>query len=148
LTNPRGEITGQFLSSEPVTVELDVDLAAVPETLCIGFDLTTSDGVVVFRTYQTDAALEDWPRLALGRNRLACEIPPAMLNEGRYVVQPRIGLHCQRWIVNDDAGLKFDVQGDHAVSPYGWLTRPGVVAPFVAWRSSELSLSQGGDGTP
>jgi len=144
LRNASGEITDQFLSSEPVTVEMDVDLAETPETLCIGFDLATSDAVVVLRTYQTDAAVEQWPRLALGRNRLACEIPPGTLNGGRYAVQPRISLHCVRWIVNEESGLEFDVQSDHAVSPYGWTTRPGVVAPLIAWRSSDLTPSLDG----
>lgn len=133
LRDSTGQVGDQFSSREPIRVEMEVDLVEPSDALCIGFDLVTSDGAVVCRTYQTDAALHDWPPLATGRNRLFCDIPGALLNGGRYIVVPRISLHRVRWIVNVESGLQFDVQGDHAVSPFGWTGRPGVVAPLIKW---------------
>ena len=130
-----GRTTDRFLSSAPVGVEMVVDVRTESPSLCIGFDLGAGDGGIVLRTYQTDVALDEWPSLARGRNRLSCAIPAGLLNEGRYRVLPRIGLHNMRWIVHEDSSVAFDVVGDHAKSPYAWFARPGVVAPVIQWHA-------------
>ena len=70
----------------------------MPSALCIGFDLATADGAVVLRSYQTDGPTEEWPQLVVGRNVLECEIPAGLLNDGRYLVLPRLSIHRVRWI--------------------------------------------------
>jgi hypothetical protein len=90
-------------------------------------------------------ALDEWPPLAQGRNRLSCAIPADLLNEGRYRVLPRIGFHNLRWIVHEDSSVAFDVVADHAESPYGWFARPGVVAPAIKWQAQPTHREQLGD---
>ncbi len=137
-----GRTTDSFLSSEPVCVEMVVDVGTESTALCIGFDLGTGDGGIVLRTYQTDSCPDEWPSLTLGRNRLWCAIPPSLLNEGRYRVLPRIGLHNVRWIVHEDSSVAFDMVADHAESPYGWSARPGVVAPVIKWQAQPASIGE------
>ena len=72
---------------------MDVDIGQLSPALCVGFDLATADGVVVLRSYQTDAAYEDWPPLHARQEQALCEIPPGLLNDGRYLVLPRVSLH-------------------------------------------------------
>ena len=105
--------TNAVTTDQPFTIRMDVDLARVDEALCIGFDLATSDGTVVLRTYQTDTAQEEWPRLAIGRNSIGCSIPAGLLNSGRYFVMPRIGLHYVRWIVHMESVISFEVHRGH-----------------------------------
>ena len=98
-------------------VELDFLAREGHGNLCIGFDMTNSEGVTVFRTYQTDLPLERWPAIKAGRNRWRCRIPKGLLNGGDFFVSPRISIHNVSWIVHEDAALKFRMHLRHGVSP-------------------------------
>lgn len=135
VVDDEGHVADLVNSSRPVRVRMVVDLGETPESLCIGFDLMTSDGTTLLRSYQTDGAIDDWPPLHVGRNTLECDLPPGLLNEGRYFVLPRLSLHFIRWIVHDDQSISFEVHLDHAVSPYMQQVRPGLVAPVIGWRT-------------
>jgi len=124
--------TPVVISSQPFHVQLDVDLERVSQGLTIGFDLATADGTVVFRSSQTDAAPERWPELAVGRNRLNCEIGADLLNSGRYTVQPRISIDRVRWIVHGTA-VSFDVHRDPGESVNALAEKPGAIAPLLTW---------------
>ncbi|HJW76017.1 MAG TPA: ABC transporter ATP-binding protein [Thermoleophilia bacterium] len=131
-------------TGDPFLIRMEVEIGRLSEALCIGFDLATADGATVLRSYQTDAAYEDWPALHLGRNRLYCEVPPGLLNDGRYLVLPRVSLHRVRWIVSSDAAVAFEVHRDTGESPYALMPRPGTVAPFFRWTADPGTLSFGG----
>ena len=128
-----GAVADMVSTSEPFGVRMEVELASVDEALCVGFDLATSDGTIVLRSYQTDLDPEQWPKLSPGRNLLECTIPPGILNDGRYFVLPRVSIHYVRWIVQSEAVVSFEAHLDHAVSPYGQFVRPGVIAPVLDW---------------
>ena len=131
--------TNVITADHPFTICMTVDLSRVDEALCVGFDLATSDGTVVLRTYQTDTAQEAWPRLTVGKNSIGCSIPAGLLNDGQYFVLPRIGLHCVRWIVNTDSVVSFEVHRGLEASPYRTTDRPGTVAPILEWRTMETT---------
>ena len=131
---PSSTPTNLVSSDQTFTVRMDVDLSRVDDALCIGFDLATSDGTVVLRTYQTDTAQEDWPGLVVGRNSIGCAIPAGLLNSGQYFVMPRIGLHYVRWIVHMDSVISFEVHRGREASPYRTSERPGTIAPVLGWR--------------
>ena len=77
------------------------------------------------------------PRLRVGRNRLLCDLPPNLLNEGRFAVAPRAQLRGTKWIITGERTLPFDVVRDHTESPYGWRQEPGCIAPVLNWRAAE-----------
>jgi lipopolysaccharide transport system ATP-binding protein len=124
-------------SRNDVLVEMEFRVGVPPAGLCIGFDVITEDGAVVFRSYQTDLAESDAPPLRDGRNRWLCRIPAKLLNGGIYWVCPRVGIHNQNWIVKTDPIISFQVTLDHGQSPYwnslGPGSRPGVIAPIFEW---------------
>ena len=142
-----GSTEGPFRSSEPLDVLMDVDVHRLDEALCIGFDLVSNFGTVL-RSYHTTGPAHAWPQLALGRNRLRCRIPARLLNDGRFMVVPRVSLHCIRWVVNSDAGsdahgaVAFDVVRDHSESPYGWVRQPGAIALDLAWEAAPLATRE------
>jgi lipopolysaccharide transport system ATP-binding protein len=138
-----GELRPVYSSSQPVIVELEFELASLHSALCVGFDLVSREGVVVFRSLHNDRSEREWPALAVGRNRLQCAIPPGTLNAGTYLVAPKIALHGSAWIVDGDAAVSFDVQRDHSDSPF-WNNAapakfPGVIAPCLHWRAAEAA---------
>jgi len=129
-----GEVANLVSTAEPFSVRMEFDLFRSDEALCVGFDLATSDGTVVLRSYQTDIEPERWPELPSGRHTLECTIPPGFLNDGQYSILPRVSLHCLRWIVHTEAAVSFEAHLGHVVSPYAQFVRPGVVAPVLEWR--------------
>ena len=132
ILGPDRRPTPVVISSEPFTVQMDVDLESVPFGLTIGFDLALSDTTVAFRSYQTDSDPAQWPELKPGRNRLDCLIPANLLNAGRYTVQPRISSDRQRWIVRK-GNVSFDVQRDPGASIHALASKPGALAPVLSW---------------
>ncbi|MBI2775685.1 MAG: ABC transporter ATP-binding protein [Chloroflexi bacterium] len=130
-----GEPAIHVTTKAPLRLRFEFDLAEVDPALCIGFDLVSSDGGVVLRSYQTDASREAWPDLKRGRNSIDCTLPPWLLNDGRYLVMPRISIHNVRWIVNGDSVVSFEVDRDPGGSPLLG-GRPGAVAPILRWSNT------------
>ena len=128
-----GKAASMVTTDLPFQVRMEFDLSELDDAFCVGFDLTTGDGMVVMRSLQTDTAREQWPELRVGRNSLACTVPSGLLNEGRYYVMPRLSLHARRWIVHSDGVVTFQVHRD-TESPYT-LDRPGAIAPTLSWRT-------------
>jgi lipopolysaccharide transport system ATP-binding protein len=133
-----GEPSGALNSDDDVYVELEFLAQANSKSLCVGFDLTNSEGVTVLRTYQTDLPPDHWPSIHIGRNRWRCRIPKGLLNGGDFLLSPRISIHNVSWIVHEDAVLQFRINLRHGVSPF-WnslteANRPGLVAPILDWK--------------
>jgi lipopolysaccharide transport system ATP-binding protein len=127
-------------SKRDLSVELEFVAEQQHQGLCVGFDLTNSEGVTVLRSYQTDGPSESWPEVRVGTNRWRCVIPAGLLNGGVYFVCPRIGIHNVSWIVNIESAVEFELMLDHGVSPF-WNSlsasnRPGLVAPILRWQDA------------
>jgi lipopolysaccharide transport system ATP-binding protein len=136
--------TGSNGSVLPSKRDLSIDVEFIAEQqhqgLCVGFDLTNSEGVTVLRSYQTDGAAESWPTVRQGENHWRCVIPAGLLNGGVYFLCPRIGIHNVNWIVNIDSAVEFELMLDHGVSPF-WNSlsgsnRPGLIAPILQWQEA------------
>jgi lipopolysaccharide transport system ATP-binding protein len=136
IVDMNGHAAPVVVSSQPLLVQMDVDIEHLVPDLTIGFDLALADGTLVFRSYQTDANPDLWPELHLGRNRLECEIGSHLLNDGRYTVFPRISIDRSRWIV-DEGAVSFDCQRDPGKSPHALAQKPGALAPLLAWRRGD-----------
>lgn len=137
LLSMQGLSSTLFESSEDIYVELEFSLANIlVGTFCAGFDLFDSEGATIFRTYQTDAAREEWLEPRVGRNSWRCKLPSGLLNEGTYYVSPRLSIHNISWLVHEDAVIQFQVRLRHGISPL-WDTiqgtRPGQIAPILDW---------------
>jgi lipopolysaccharide transport system ATP-binding protein len=130
-----GKVASLVTTDLPFVVRIEFDLSRTDVAFCIGFDLATSDGTVVMRSYQTDSAQEQWPDLRVGRNSIGCTIPAGLLNDGRYFVMLRVGIHYSHWIVNSDSAVSFQVHRDSGPSPYTVSDRPGAIAPVLPWQT-------------
>ena len=134
-----GRQQDRLTSNADFYVELEFVARERSPNLCVGFDLTNSEGMTIFRTYQTDMQPECWPRVDIGINRWRCKVPRGLLNAGEFLLCPRIGIHNASWIVHEDAVIRFRVDLKHGVSPLWHLasetSRPGLVAPILDWKS-------------
>jgi lipopolysaccharide transport system ATP-binding protein len=141
---PDGSTQGVFSTGRDLWVEMEFSiLEGMPSGLCVGFDLTTSDGVTLLRTYHSDSRVEDRPKLHRGLNRIACKIPAGLLNGGIFTVCPRVGIHNLEWYLSLDGVVRFELELDHGVSPL-WnsltsKTRPGLFAPILTWAQQAYS---------
>jgi lipopolysaccharide transport system ATP-binding protein len=130
--------SGSFFSSRPIHLTVEFDLTVVDPTFTVGFDLITSDGVLVFTSYQRDMPDDALPQFAVGRNAFRCTIPPGLLNAGRYLVNLRVSLHNRRFIALEESVLHFDVVADHGDSIFlNSQGRSGVILPPLEWASVE-----------
>jgi lipopolysaccharide transport system ATP-binding protein len=137
-----GDPSGSFFSGQPLTVELEFDLARVPQNLCVGFDLQTADGLTVLRAFHTDIEEEARPPLRVGSNTFRCTIPAGLLNAGGYAIAPRFYLYPLSWAVSLDPVVRFDVVFDHGRSHFANATnaviRPGPIAPVLDWQEAPM----------
>ncbi|HUP51674.1 MAG TPA: ABC transporter ATP-binding protein, partial [Longimicrobiales bacterium] len=96
VTGEDGEPSTTFFSSNPILLRIGFDLPSVNPGLNVGFELATTDGVVVFSTSFRDGTHP--PELVEGRNVMRCLIPSSLLNSGRYLVNLRISHHNQQLV--------------------------------------------------
>jgi len=133
---PDGRPAGHAYTSQPLTVEMEFDLRFLHSALCVGFELQTADGILLWRTYHNDGPQDEWPVLKQGVNRIRCTIPPGWLNHGNFMICPRVSLHCIKWIIVQGGEIAFSMTTDHARSPLWASTaedRPGILAPELQW---------------
>ncbi|MCU1260526.1 MAG: transporter related [Bryobacterales bacterium] len=130
---------GIYSSSQDLTVEMGFEVSVDVPGLRVGFDLVTPEGVLIFRTYQTDTVQKGFSRLGIGPNRWRCTLPAGLLNAGVYTVLPKVAIDDTHWIIDGSAGAAFEVVLDHGISPY-WnsldaSSRPGLIAPILDWKT-------------
>lgn len=130
-------VAGFVPNDQSSQVVLEFDLKAVDPAFCVGFALYSTDGELLFYSYQTDGAIDDWPVLKPGANQLVATLPPHCLNVGEYRVAFIASLHFRKWYFQpgqDAPGFSFRIEGGLSRSPYWTTVRPGVLAPVLAWR--------------
>jgi len=134
-----GNRSGLHQSQYNLYVEMNFISNTTHSALCVGFDLITSHGETVLRSYQTDLPQEEWLKAGNGNHRWRCTIPSGLLNAGVFYVCPRISMHNMYWIVKMDGAVRFEVILNHGASPF-WTSldsrsRPGVISPMLKWES-------------
>jgi lipopolysaccharide transport system ATP-binding protein len=137
-----GKTQGPFRSSQTLTVDIDFEVALANGAYQVGMDLLSGEGLV-FRSWHTDVAPDDWPELTVGRHTMRCAIPGGLLNEGSYAVAPRAGVYRRYWIVNGDEAVWFDVVKDHFESPFSWIRHPGPICPLLDWHMAGEDAGNG-----
>jgi lipopolysaccharide transport system ATP-binding protein len=121
-------------ADEPLNILIEGVCERPSSALIVGFSLSTSSGDAVFVATHTDGAIDQWPPITPGLNRLTARIPPQLLNEGSYKIELHIVLHNQKWISRPGVnapGIKFSVRGGLSQSPYWLSARHGSIAPHI-----------------
>jgi len=124
---------GVCLNSRDFTITMVFQAAVLREGLCIGFDIITPSGVTVLRSYQTDLSEDQSPVPVLGLNFWQCRVPAGLLNVGEYYVSPRLSIHNQYWIMNDDPVIKFEIVAKRGAG--AGTSGPGALNPVLFWEA-------------
>jgi lipopolysaccharide transport system ATP-binding protein len=123
-----------------IWLHIIADCKTLDPALIIGYSLYTESGELLYRSCQTDAKLEEWPRLRLGKTVLRGRIPPRLLNEGTYRLDLIAALHNREWIFDPgraSPSVFLDLQGGLSDSPLRNKKRPGFLAPVLRWELCE-----------
>lgn len=139
--------SGIFSTSNELFVDIEFDCHEILPTLTLGFDLKTTEGETIFRSYQTDQSPAEHPPLRIGRQTWRCHIPAGLLNFGTYLVCPRINRQNHYLIYEGTAAVRFDCVLDHGVSPF-WhklksrSDRAGLISPILRWMESPTNTNE------
>jgi len=123
-----GAPAGEWLdSSRPFELRVCYDILQPVRNLLLGFNVVSSDGVNLFRTYDMQSA-------GLGERAPGCyesvfTLPGGLLPAGHYFFEVTVGLHRLRWLSRGDIRLRLNLGGGRQTD----VDFPGVVAPLGDW---------------
>ena len=132
--------TDNLLSVEPVTIEVEYELATDVTGLRVGIYLMTSRGEYVLTSFDTDAPekFQAFGVRKAGHYVSRCTIPADTLNEGRFV----IGINASSYMVKryfaDERAINFNVNATGAPGMQWVEVRQGPLRPRLDWRIEEV----------
>lgn len=133
-----GRDAGEYIDSgQPVTIVVDYTLHTAVRNLLLGFDVFSSDGTHLFRSYDLlDAGLATRPH---GRYESTFALPADLFQAGLTYFDLILGIHRERWLSRGDIRLKLNFDGPRrsdvdflgALQPLGsWQVRQAGFVPF------------------
>jgi len=136
ILNPQGQVADTVRSVEPITIEIEYNLAAPVVGLRVGIYLLSTRGEYIFTSFDTDEP-EQFERMATrpaGHYISRCTIPADFLNEGRYVVAVNASSFRVKRYFQDDQALSFNVDATGAPGMHWPEPRLGPVRPRLEWK--------------
>ena len=127
---------GKVRRDLPIEIEMEFTIEDIESRVAVGFALRDSREEILFTSFHTDDRPELWPRLQSGRNRLHAIIPPWILKQGRYRVEPRVVLAMTEWLVGPisaEPSVNFEIVGPVSNSPLYTESRVYPLSPILSW---------------
>lgn len=129
-----GDLCASFLSSTPFMVELEFKLKAEITGLRVGFDVKTSEDILLFRSLHNDVNEVLTYDASVETYRLRAVIPGGLLNSDTYAIDPWVYIHPRIPLVGNVRGLLATIVLDTVNKGFmGRKGRPGVIAPPLEW---------------
>lgn len=140
--NPQGEIVDTVNSAEGFSMEMEYQLADTISGLRVGFYLMTTRGEFVFTSFDTDdpTSYESFTSRPAGRYISRCQVPPNLMNEGRFVVGVNASAYRIKRYFQDDKALTFTVDATGAPGTHWPEKRLGPVRPKLDWQIEKMGL--------
>jgi lipopolysaccharide transport system ATP-binding protein len=132
LLDERLQPAATFYDNETLRVELSYRVTRPLGNSRVGFLVSTSDGVAVFETYDTDRLPEFQSRPA-GVSTVTCELPLSALMPGRYIVSLNAGIPDVRNLAYVEGALRFDLHASSARHFDVHVSRAGAMNPHANW---------------
>jgi lipopolysaccharide transport system ATP-binding protein len=123
-------------NDQSVHVWIEGEIEQEEIALGVGYALYNEAGILLYWSIHRDTPGNVWARLTPGRNVLRSQIPPRVLNQGKYRLELMIDLYCRQWISEPGTNvpaIELSIQGGLSDSPYWMERRPGVMAPVCNW---------------
>jgi len=123
-----------FMTDHPLNIEYEYEIKKkVINGLRIGFDLITPESVIVFRTFDDDLINHSVRKQGLYKS--ICTIPPNFFLGSDYYILPRIGIHNNKWISDNDTRIKITFDHILGVNQNYADHRPGIIMPALKWNT-------------
>ncbi len=105
-----GRVRSDFLDyAKPVNVSIEYEVRQPVRNLLVGFDVLSSSGVQLFRTY--DLASAGTGTREPGVYHSVCTLPAGLLNIGAYHLRLLAAIHREKWISRDRVSLRLSLGG-------------------------------------
>jgi lipopolysaccharide transport system ATP-binding protein len=136
LLNHQGNVADTVNSTEGFTIELAYSLAEAISGLRVGFYLMTTRGEFVFTSFDTDdpGLFETYTSRPAGCYVSRCQIPPNLMNEGRFALGVNASSYRIKRYFQDDKALTFTVDATGAPGMHWPESRLGPVRPKLDWK--------------
>jgi lipopolysaccharide transport system ATP-binding protein len=133
LLNSKNVITNTFDITESIYIEKEFVVLKAIEGARVGFRLTTSDGIIVFTSEDTDDC-ESLNSKTPGLYRTITHIPGNFLNEGQYFLT--FGSHFPMVQINyfEENCLSLTIQNTGGVGGFVDDKRRGIIRPRLEWK--------------
>lgn len=137
--DPRGAVSDSVRSIEPLTIEFEYQLDQPIQGLRVGIYLMTSQGELIFTSFDTDSPEEydQYSTRPAGRFVSRGELPQDFLNEGQYVLGVNASAYRVKRYFHDEHALAFSVDGMGAPGKQWPEARLGTIRPRLNWQIEE-----------
>jgi len=133
--DPRGQVSDQVRSIEPLTVEMEYELDEPIQGLRVGIYLLTIRGELVFTSFDTDSGeiYQQYATRQPGRYISRCQIPADFFNEGQYVLGINASSYRVKRYFQDEHALTFAIDPMGAPGKQWAEVRLGTIRPRLNW---------------
>jgi lipopolysaccharide transport system ATP-binding protein len=133
--NPQGRVVDTVLAAEGFSIEMEYELKQAISGLRVGIYLLTTRGEYVLTSFDTDSPelFETYASRPEGRYISRVQIPPNLMNEGRYVLGVNASSYRIKRYFQDDKALTFTVDATGAPGMHWPEKRLGPVRPELGW---------------
>lgn len=137
--NAEGEIVDRLESNSTFFIEFEYELSAPITGLRVGIYLNTGRGEPVFTSFDTDdpEAFARHEARSAGRMVSRCQIPPSLLNEGRFILGANASAFRIRSYFTEEHALTFTIEGTDAPGSHWPEARSGPFRPALEWEIRE-----------
>ncbi len=133
--NSAGQVVDTVNAAEGFSIEFEYKLNEPISGLRVGLYMMTTRGEYVFTTFDTDdpELYEQFSLRPAGHYFSYCQIPPNLMNEGRFVLGLNASVYRIRRYFQDDRALTFTVDATGAPGTHWPEKRLGPVRPQLEW---------------
>ena len=133
--NKAGKVADTVNAAEGFSIEFDYQLKEAISGLRVGLYMMTTRGEYVFTTFDTDdpELYQEYSVRPAGYYISKCQIPPNLMNEGRFILGLNASVYRIRRYFQEDKALTFTVDATGAPGTHWPEQRLGPVRPHFEW---------------
>ena len=139
IRNEEGTITGTFDVRKPFSIEIEYEVLKRLPHCRVGFWITTTDGITVLTTYDSDRQEYEGIRQE-GRFSTKCTVPGNLLSPNRFAISVNAGMVGYKNLAFLDNILLFDIEDLATVGAHLNSARAGVIRPSLRWDREPLHV--------
>jgi len=139
--NPQGQVVDTVNAADGFAVEVEYNLKEAISSLRVGLYMMTTRGEFIFTSFDTDdpELFETYTERPPGRYISRCQVPPYLMNEGRFVLGVNASSYRIQRFFQDDKALTFTVDATGAPGTQWPEKRLGPIRPKLDWKIKKIN---------